>query len=58
MQEIADGIWRWTARHPGKWGAEMVSYGLSGRARTFLVDPLAPEGDEEFGAQLDGVVSR
>jgi hypothetical protein len=61
VQEIADGIWRWTARHPewhpGKWGAEMVSYGLSGRWRTFLVDPLAPEGDEEFGAQLEGVVS-
>jgi glyoxylase-like metal-dependent hydrolase (beta-lactamase superfamily II) len=61
MHEIAGGIWRWTARHPewhpGEWGAEVGCYALPGGGRTVLIDPLAPEGDEGFWEQLDGVVS-
>jgi len=61
MEQIADGIWRWTARHPewhpGRWGAEVVSYALPGDGRTVLIDPLAPDGDEGFWTRLDGVVS-
>jgi hypothetical protein len=61
MEQIADGIWRWTARHPewhpGEWGAEVASYALLGGGRTVLIDPLAPEGDGGFWPWLDGVVA-
>jgi hypothetical protein len=61
MERIADGIWRWTARHPewhpGAWGAEVGCYALAGGGRTVLIDPLAPEGDPEFWERLDGVVA-
>ena len=60
MERIADGIWRWTARHPewhpGEWGAEVGCYALVGGGRTVLIDPLAPEGDAGFWDRLDGVV--
>jgi hypothetical protein len=50
MQEIAPGIWHWTARHP-KIGIDVSSYYLAEPA--VLLDPLAP-GDvserlEELG---------
>jgi hypothetical protein len=61
MERIADGIWRWTARHPewhpGAWGAEVGCYALAGGGRTVLIDPLAPEGDPGFWERLDGVVT-
>ena len=61
VERIADGIWRWTARHPewhpGVWGAEVGCYALPGAGRTVLIDPLAPEGDDGFWERLDGVVA-
>jgi hypothetical protein len=47
--EIADGLWRWTARHPewhpGEFGARVASFALRAGATTLLVDPLVPEPD-------------
>ena len=61
MNEVAPGIWRWTARHPewhpGEWGAEVGCYALAGGGRTVLIDPLAPAGDGGFWERLDGVVA-
>jgi hypothetical protein len=61
MEALAEGIWRWTARHPewhpGEWGAEVGCYALAGGGRTVLIDPLAPEGDGGFWERLDGVVA-
>ena len=61
MERIADGIWRWTARHPewhpGVFGAEVASFALPDGGRTLLVDPLAPEDDDGFWTRLDGVVT-
>lgn len=61
VERLADGIWRWTARHPewhpGSWGAEVGCYALTGGGRTVLIDPLAPEGDAGFWPRLDGVVT-
>jgi hypothetical protein len=61
VQELAGGLWRWTARHPewhpGNWGAEVGCYALVGPGRTVLIDPLAPAGDDEFWPRLDGIVS-
>ncbi len=56
MDELADGLWRWTARHgewhPGEWGAQVASFALDAGDVLLLVDPLVP--DEDF---LDPLVS-
>jgi hypothetical protein len=52
MEAIADGIWRWTARHP-EWhprtafGSEVASYVLRDGDDTLVIDPIAPGGDVE-----------
>jgi hypothetical protein len=49
IAELADGLWRWTARHPdwhpGAFGAEVASFALRDDEGLVLVDPLLPEGD-------------
>lgn len=63
MERLADGIWRWTARHP-EWhprtafGAAVASYALRDGDDTIVVDPIAPAGDIDalIGA-LDAIVS-
>jgi hypothetical protein len=61
VEQIADGIWSWTARHPewhpGIFGARVASFALPGDGRTVLIDPLAPDDEEGFWERLDGVVS-
>ncbi|HET8755174.1 MAG TPA: MBL fold metallo-hydrolase [Solirubrobacteraceae bacterium] len=57
MEELAGGLWRWTARHPewhpGQWGSEVASYAVDAGDVMLLIDPLvdAPE-------QLDGIVAK
>jgi glyoxylase-like metal-dependent hydrolase (beta-lactamase superfamily II) len=45
-QQLADGLWRWTARHPewhpGQFGSEVASFALQASGATVLVDPLLP----------------
>lgn len=57
MDEIARGIFRWTARHPewhpGDWGAEVAGFAVRESGRTLLIDPLVSEGE---WAALDAVV--
>lgn len=61
VERVADGIWRWTARHP-EWhprtsfGAEVASYAIRDGDGTLLVDPLVP-ADGAFPAALDAVVA-
>jgi hypothetical protein len=56
--EIAEGVHRWTARHPewhpGEWGAEVACYAIREPKRTLLIDPLVL-GD---WSELDAVVER
>jgi glyoxylase-like metal-dependent hydrolase (beta-lactamase superfamily II) len=58
IERLDDGLWAWRARHPewhpGKWGAEVVSFAVAEQARTLLVDPLIPDG---LWDELDGVVA-
>jgi glyoxylase-like metal-dependent hydrolase (beta-lactamase superfamily II) len=46
-EELAPGLWRWTARHPdwhpGEFGREVACYALRADGDTLLVDPLVPE---------------
>ena len=45
-EQLADGLWRWTARHPewhpGQFGSEVVSFALRAGHETVLIDPLLP----------------
>jgi hypothetical protein len=54
VQELADGLWRWTTRHaewqPGEWGAQVASFALDAGDVLLLVDPLVP--DEGFLDEL------
>jgi hypothetical protein len=46
VTELADGLWRWTARHPewhpGEFGAEVAAWAVRERGGTVLVDPILP----------------
>ncbi len=61
-EALADGLWRWTARHP-EWhprtelGAEVACFAVREGAGTVLVDPLLPDGDEELREALDALVT-
>ena len=62
MDEIAPGIWRWTARHPQwhtriEWGHEVASYALIGDGLV-LVDPLLPATDAPGRAEVDRALER
>jgi hypothetical protein len=56
IEELADGLWRWTARHPewhpGAFGSEVAAYALRAGDVTLLVDPIAPRPE-----LLDDVVN-
>jgi hypothetical protein len=49
-EQLADGLWRWTARHPewhpGEFGSEVGSFALRAGDETILVDPLLPPEPE------------
>jgi hypothetical protein len=47
VQELAGGLWTWTARHPGwnddpHWGPEVRSYALRTDDGVILFDPIEP----------------
>ena len=53
-EQLGDGLWRWTARHPewhpGEFGREVACFGLRAGDDTILIDPLLPP---EPGPVLD-----
>jgi hypothetical protein len=62
MDEIAPGIWRWTARHPEwhtrvEWGHEVASYALVGDGLV-LVDPLLPPPGAPSRDEVDCALER
>jgi hypothetical protein len=63
LDEITDGIWRWTARHPEwhpphPWAQEVASFAVESGPHLVLVDPLVPSEAEPFWAALDRLVER
>jgi hypothetical protein len=66
VDQIADGLWRWTTRHPEwqpgeDWPAEVGCLYYEGRDAVVLVDPLVPAGDdprERFWRALDRDLER
>jgi len=57
VEQIAEGLWRWTARHPewhpGQWGSEVASFAVDAGDVMLLIDPLVEAAD-----QLDAIVSK
>jgi hypothetical protein len=57
IDALDDGLWAWRARHPewhpGRWGAEVVSFAVREPDRTLLIDPLVPD---DLWDDLDGIV--
>ena len=52
--KLAEGLWRWTARHPewhpGEFGSEVASFAVQSGDDTVLIDPLLPaEPDAVLG---------
>ena len=47
MQQLTEGLWRWTARHPewhpGEFGAEVACFAAQAGDTTLLIDPLLPD---------------
>ena len=45
VQELVDGLWRWTDRHeewhPGEWGSQVACFALDAGDTTLLIDPVA-----------------
>jgi hypothetical protein len=57
VQELTEGLWRWTARHPewhpGQWGSEVACFAADAGDVMLLIDPLVDESD-----QLDAIVDK
>jgi hypothetical protein len=64
VQQIAPGLWRWSAAHPEwtaeqDWPEEVASVYYEAPESIVLVDPLVPAGEEErFWQALDRDVER
>ncbi len=64
MQRLADGLWRWTARHQewhpaGEFGAEVACFAVHAGGDTLLIDPLLPEASarDALLTELDSLVT-
>jgi hypothetical protein len=58
--QMAEGLWRWTARHqewhPGEFGREVAAFAVRAGDVTLLVDPLVADDGEQLAA-LDAIVA-
>jgi hypothetical protein len=56
-EQLADGLWRWTGRHPewhpGEFGSEVASFALRAEDETLLIDPLLPPDPDAVLALID-----
>ena len=62
MDELTEGLWRWTARHPewhpGEFGAEVASFAAQANDTTLLIDPLLPADPSSVLAVIDETLAR
>jgi hypothetical protein len=60
MEELTEGLWRWTARHPewhpGEFGAEVACFAAQAGDTTLLIDPLLPADPSSVLAVIDDAV--
>ncbi len=63
MNQLTEGLWRWTARHPewhpGEFGAEVASYAArASDDTTLLIDPLLPPDPSSVLAGIDDILTK
>jgi glyoxylase-like metal-dependent hydrolase (beta-lactamase superfamily II) len=58
--QLAEGLWRWTARHPewhpGEFGREVASFAVDTEGALLLVDPLLPPEPEPVLELVEGLL--
>jgi hypothetical protein len=58
--QLADGLWRWTARHPewhpGEFGREVASFAATAGDDLLLIDPLLPPEPRPVLDLIDGLI--
>jgi glyoxylase-like metal-dependent hydrolase (beta-lactamase superfamily II) len=58
--QLAEGLWRWTARHPewhpGEFGREVASFAVDTDGALLLVDPLLPPEPEPVLELVEGLL--
>jgi hypothetical protein len=61
-EELTDGLWRWTARHPewhpGEFGREVASFAVDADGDPLLIDPLLPPEADEVLELVDGLIGQ
>jgi hypothetical protein len=61
MEQLTDGLWRWTARHPdwhpGAFGAEVACFAAQAGETTLLIDPLLPPEPDPVLDAIDGAIA-
>jgi hypothetical protein len=59
-EQLADSLWRWTARHPewhpGEFGREVASFAIKAGDDALLIDPLLPPEPQPVLDLVDGLV--
>jgi hypothetical protein len=62
MEQVTEGLWRWTARHPewhpGDFGAEVASFAAQAGDTTLLIDPLLPADPSSVLAVIDETLAQ
>jgi hypothetical protein len=60
MENLTEGLWRWTARHPewhpGEFGAEVACFAAQAGDTTLLIDALLPPEPAPVLEVLDGIL--
>jgi hypothetical protein len=58
--KLANGLWRWTARHPewhpGEFGSEVACFALRADDDALLIDPLLPPDAEPVLELIEGIL--
>ena len=60
MEQLTEGLWRWTARHPewhpGEFGSEVACFAAQAGDTTLLIDPLLPPEQHPVLDAIDGTL--
>jgi hypothetical protein len=59
-KKLAEGLWRWTERHPewhpGEFGREVACFAVDAGDDTLLIDPLLPDGSGPVFGLVDDLL--
>jgi hypothetical protein len=60
MEQLTEGLWRWTARHPewhpGEFGAEVACFAAQAGDTMLLIDPLLPDDPSPVLPVIDDAI--